>query len=92
MFNKVVSDSSMRISEDAEITIKIEEVCRHNYETNGNEPLDKYIVFVDLSKFDEKKFFNFVIDFPKGENVEIGPGSMSYSDKDINLYQEFGGK
>lgn len=90
--NRTVSDSSMRISEGAEITVRIEEVCYHNYETNGDDPQDRYIVFVDLSKFDDKKFYNFVIDFPNGENVEIGPGSMSYKDKDIRLYQEFGGR
>lgn len=90
--DKTVFDSSMRISEDAEITVKIEEVYSRNYETHNDEPQDKYVVFVDLSKFDYMKFHNFVIDFPNGENIEVYPGSLSYTDRDIHLYQEFGGR
>lgn len=92
MMNKTVSNITTRISEDAEITIEIEELCYHNYETNGDDPQDKYLVKVDLSKFDNKKFFNFMIDFPNGEYIEVTPGSLSYNDKDIRLYQEFGGR
>lgn len=50
----------------------------------------KYILHIDLSKFDEKKFWNFDITFPNGASIELDDGCLTYENDYIRLYQEFG--
>lgn len=78
----------VNVCEDAQVKIEIEEMWK--YEDGKRVPNGKYMVKIDLSKFDEKKFWDFDITFPSGASVELGDDSLSYQNKFIHFYQEFG--